>query len=156
MWIDLLLWFHVTVAAAGLLIGPVAMAARKRRGLHTRMGGIYFWVVTVVSVSGAALALLDWAKLRMFLLIALGTLSFALLGYLAGKLRWRRWLLAHVCGMVCSYIQMVGAFVVNNWVHLTGKHGMHSPVAFLLPGGVGTVVVVWLMVQVYRGKRPKL
>ena len=94
--------------------------------------------------------------MKWFLLIALGTFSFALLGYLAGKLRSRRWLLAHVCGMVCSYMQMVGAFVVNNWVHLTGKHGMHSPAAFLLPGGVGTVVVVWLMVQVYRGKRPKL
>ena len=155
MWTDLLLWFHVTVAAAALLIGPVAMAARKRRGLHTRMGEVYFWLVVVVSTSGAALTILDWPKLRLFFLIAVGTFAFALLGYLSAKMRWRRWLLVHVLGVTASYGLMVGAFVVNNWHYVTGRHGAHSLVAFLLPGGVGTVAIAWIMVQVYQGKRPR-
>lgn len=155
-WQDALSRFHVAVSAASLLIGPVAMAASKRQGLHSRVGEIYFWVVTVVCVTGGVLAVLEWAKLKMFLLIAVSTFAFALLGYLAAKMRWRRWLLAHVWGVMCSYGSMVVAFVVNNWHYITGQHGMHSPLAFMLPMGVGTVVVAWLMVQVVRGQRPRL
>jgi uncharacterized membrane protein len=38
--------FHVVAAAAGLVLGIVAMRAMKRRGIHTRVGAIYFLAVT--------------------------------------------------------------------------------------------------------------
>ena len=65
---DALLSFHVLVAAAALLIGPVAMRARKGRGLHTRTGEMYFWVVGAVCATGGALAIMEWEKLRLFFL----------------------------------------------------------------------------------------
>ena len=153
---DALLSFHVLVAAAALLIGPVAMWARKRRGLHTRTGETYFWVVSAVCATGGALAIMEWEKLRLFFLISVVTFALALLGYLAARKRWQGWLLAHVGGVAFSYVSIAGAFVFNNWHHVTGVYGMHSPIAFLLPSAVGTGVVTWLMMQVYQGKRPRL
>ncbi len=99
---DALLSFHVLVAAAALLIGPVAMRARKGRGLHTRTGEMYFWVVGAVCATGGALAIMEWEKLRLFFLISVVTFALALLGYLAARQRWRGWLLAHVGGVAFS------------------------------------------------------
>ena len=139
-----------------MLIGPVALWARKRRGLHTRTGETYFWVVSAVCATGGALAIMKWERLRLFLLISVVTFALALLGYLAARKRWQGWLLAHVSGVTFSYASIAGAFVFTNWHHVTGEYGMHSPIAFLLPSAVGTVVVTWLMIQVYQGKRPRL
>ena len=105
-WHEALLWFHVLIAAAALLIGPVAMWARKRRGLHTRTGETYFWVVSTVCVTGGGLALLEWEIL--FVLISVVTFALALLGYLAARKRWRGWLLAHVGGVAFSYVSIAG------------------------------------------------
>jgi uncharacterized membrane protein len=54
---------HVTARIAGLMIGPVAMVARKRRGVHTRAGEAYHWVFLAVAVSAIVLAALDWSRL---------------------------------------------------------------------------------------------
>ena len=153
-WHEALLSFHVLVAATALLIGPVALWARKRRGLHTRTGETYFWLVSAVSATGGALALLE--KSRLFFLISVVTFTLALLGYLAARKRWQGWLLAHVGAVTFSYVSIAGAFVFTNWHHVTGEYGMHSPIAVLLPSAVGTVAVTWLMIQVYQGKRPRL
>ena len=32
---------HIALGAAGLILGPVAMTARKRTGLHTKAGEAY-------------------------------------------------------------------------------------------------------------------
>lgn len=63
--------------------------------------------------------------------------------------------MAHAAGMVGSYIEIAGAFLVNNWVHLTGRHGRHAPEAFLLPGAVGTLVLLWLLLGIHRGRLPR-
>ena len=132
------------------------MWARKRRGLHTRTGETYFWVVTVVCATGGTLAIMDGEEGRLFVLISVVTFALGLLGYLAARKRWRGWLLAHVGGVTFSYVAIAGAFVFTNWHHVTGVYGMHSPTAVLLPSAVGTVAVTWLMIQVYQGKRPRL
>lgn len=147
---------HVAVAFLALAVGVVAAFARKRPGLHTRSGLAYFWTVSAVNSTGAALAILDWERNAPFLAIAVSTQAFAVLGVLAARRPGRRWLIAHATGMVGSYVQIFGAFVVNNWIHLTGRHGKYSPEAFLLPGGVGTLVLVWLAVQIHRGRRPRI
>ncbi len=154
--IRLVLAVHIAAGAVGLLLGPVAMTARKSAGLHTRAGEIYHWVMLVVCVSASAMALLDWRRLWWFLPIALGSYAFALLGYLVAKRRRPGWLPWHVTGQGGSYIAMVTALLVVNWQTLTGVPGRYSPWAWALPTVVGTPILAWVNVQVRRGRRPKL
>ena len=152
----MLLASHLVAAGAALIIGLIAMFARKRQGLHTLAGRAYFLVVSLVSVTGAALSILDWEGSGIFLAIAVSTQAFAILGFVAGGRPERKWLMTHALGMLGSYVQIVGAFVVNNWFLLTGSHGRYSPAAFLLPGAVGTLAITWLLIQIKRGHRPRL
>lgn len=147
---------HVVLGTLGLMLGPVAMSARKRRGLHTRVGEAYHWVMAGVCASAAALAILDWGQLWWFLPIALGSYAFGLVGYLAAKRRWRGWLRAHLAGQGGSYISMVTAVLVVNWESLTGTPGILSPWAWLLPTVVGAPIIAWVGRQVALGRRPKL
>lgn len=149
-----LLSTHVVVAAIALLLGLGAMSARKRRGGHTRVGQAYFLAVSAVNMSGGALAIVDWERNAPFLAIAVLTQALAILGWVAGGRTGRKWLMAHAAGMVGSYVEIAGAFLVNNWVHITGRHGVNSPEAFILPGAVGSVALIWLLTGIHRGRLP--
>src|SRR4051812_29185673 len=96
---DPALALHIASGSLGLVLGPVAMTAPKRRGRHTRAGGVYFWAMAAVCVSAVVLAALDWARLWFFLPIAAFSFANALLGYLAVRIRWRGWLRAHIGGV---------------------------------------------------------
>ena len=111
---SLVLVIHIAAGAAGLILGPLAMTARKRRGRHTRAGELYHWVMLTVCVSALALAIAEWDELWWFVPIAVFSYANALVGYLAAKLRWRRWLIAHIGGMCGSYIALVTALLVVN------------------------------------------
>jgi len=150
-----ILALRIAAGAAGLALGPIAMLAGKRRGLHTRTGETYHWVMLAVCVSAGLLALLDWDRLWWFLPIAAGSYAFALLGYLAAKRRWRGWLRAHVAGQGGSYIAMVTALLVVNWETLTGGRGIYSPLAWALPTVVGSPIIARVFYDVHIGKRPK-
>jgi hypothetical protein len=118
---------HIALGTAGLLLGPVAMTARKLPGLHTKVGEAYHWVMLGVCVSAGTLAILDWTRLWWFLLIAAGSYAFALVGYVAAKRRWNGWLRAHLTGQGGSYVAMVTAVFVVNLETLTGTRGVVSP-----------------------------
>lgn len=147
---------HIAAGGAGLILGPVAMSARKTSGLHTRAGEAYHWVVAVVCASAAGLAALDWGRLWWFLLIAAGSYAFALVGYVTAKRRRGGWLRAHVAGQGGSYIAMVTALLVVNWEAATGVPGISSPWAWALPTVVGSPLIAWVTYQVRLGKRPRL
>lgn len=152
---SVLRWIHVGAGALALVVGPLAMWAPKCIGLHSRLGEAFFVMVTAVSLSGGVLAVVHWETRWMFLLIAVGTYAFALLGYVAAKRRWRKWLLAHVIGQGSAYTAMVTAFITANWDDLTGVQGTDAPAVFLVPMFVGSVAVVWLVREVHAGRRPK-
>ena len=146
---------HIAAGAAGLILGPIAMRARKEPGLHTRAGEAYHWMVLAVGVTASLLAVLDWKRLWWFLPIAAGSYAFALVGYAAAKRRRRGWLKAHIAGQGGSYIAMTTALLVVNWETLTGTRGIASPVAWALPTVVGSPIIAWVTYQVRIGKRPK-
>ena len=146
---------HVVGGGLALLLGPIAMHAEKRIGVHSRVGLLFFIVVLAVSASGGTLAVVHWQDRWPFLFIAIGTVAFALLGYAASKRRWRHWLVAHVIGQGSAYTAMVTAFVVSNWDSLTGAPGEETALAFLAPMLVGTLAVGWLAWEVHRGRRPR-
>jgi hypothetical protein len=110
-----LLATHIALGSLGIFMGPVAMFSRKVPGFHPRIGETYHWVMFGVCLTAGAMAILDWERLRMFLPIALGSYAFALVGYLAAKLRFSGWLRVHVIGQGGSYIAMMTALFVVNW-----------------------------------------
>ena len=148
----LVLALHVAVGTVGLVLGPIAMTARKGPGLHTRAGEVYHWVMLAVCATATALAALDWQRIWWFLPIAAGSYAFALLGYVAAKRRWKGWLRAHVTGQGGSYIAMITALLVVNWQALTGTRGIESPWAWALPTAVGTPLIAWTNYRVARGR----
>lgn len=115
---------HIAAGAAGLVLGPIAMRARKEPGLHTRAGETYHWVMLAVCLTASLLAVLEWKRVRWFLPVAAGSYTFALLGYTAAKRRWQGWLKAHIAGQGASYIAMTTALLVVNWETLNG-HARH-------------------------------
>jgi hypothetical protein len=151
-----ILVLHIAAGAAGLVLGPIAMQAAKRPGRHTRAGEAYHWVMLLVCLSAATLAVLDWPRLRWFLLVAAGSYAFALVGYVAAKRRWPGWLSAHIAGQGGSYIAMVTALLVVNWNALTGTRGFASPWPWILPTLVGSPLIAWVSRQVRLGRRPRL
>lgn len=120
-----LLTLHIALGAVALVLGPVAMWAAKRRGLHTRTGEAYHWVVLGVCLTAIAVAVTDWARLWWFVPVALASYAFARLGYAAAKVRWRGWLVAHLSGQGGSY-------------------------PWILPTLVGTPLIAWINTRLRR------
>jgi hypothetical protein len=139
---------HVACGSTGLVLGPVAMLSAKRKGRHTLAGEAYHWVFLVLFLSAVALAVLNWDQVWWLAPVGAFSYAFALLGYVAAKVRWRGWLRSHVTGQCGSYIAMVTALLVVNL-------GVSSPLPWLAPTLIGTPIIAWVNAQIAAGKRPK-
>lgn len=125
---------HIAAGSLGLILGPVAMFAPKRRGRHTRVGGVYHWTMLTVCLSAVALAIVDWSRAWWFVPIAAFSYANALRGYVAVRRRRPGWLPRHIGGMGGSYIALVTALLVVN-------AGVAAWWAWSLPTIVGTVLI---------------
>ena len=140
---------HVAFGCIGLVLGPIAMAAQKRRGAHTNAGEYYHWNMLCLCFTASLLAMLSWQRIWWLLPIAIFTYAFALLGYISSKLRWRNWLRYHVIGQGGSYIAMTTAVLVVNL-------GITVWWAWLLPSLVGSLMIAWVAREIVAGRRPRL
>jgi hypothetical protein len=145
---DPFLAIHIAAGTTGLILGPIAMRAPKRRGPHTRLGESYHWVMLAVCASAAGLAILGWSRIWWFLPIAIFSYANAFAGYLAAKRRWRGWLRAHIGGMGGSYIALTTALLVVNV-------GQTLPIVWFLPTLIGSPIIAWTISEVDRGRRPR-
>ncbi len=84
---ELVLTIHIACGAGGIILGPIAMRARKMPGQHTQVGEIYHWLFLVIFLTTGVLSWMNWERLWWLLPIGIFSYSFALLGYLAAKLR---------------------------------------------------------------------
>lgn len=150
-----ILVMHILLGGIGLLLGPLAMQARKRPGLHTFAGEWYHWVMLGVCVTAGVLALLSWERIGWLLGVAVGSYALALLGYVAAKVRWKGWLKFHLAGQGGSYIALCTALLVINWATLTGVSGLAAPWPWLLPTLIGSPLIAWVSREVALGRRPK-
>lgn len=150
---ELILGFHIGAGFTALVLGPVAMRAAKRRGLHTRVGEAYHWVVLLTCGLAAVLAFLDWERIWWFLPVAVGSYAFAAVGYVSAKTRWKRWLIWHVSGQGGSYIAMTTAILIVNWKSLFGVSGVESPLAWILPTLIGSPWIAWVNIRIRRQER---
>ena len=141
---DAVLALHIAAGSAGLVLGPIAMTAAKRRGRHTRAGGLYHSAMAAVCVSAVTLAVMDWGRIWWFLPIAVFSYANALLGYLAVKIRWHGWLQEHIAGMGGSYVALVTALLVVNV--------KPAPLyVWLIPTIIGTPLIAAAIFRVARG-----
>jgi uncharacterized membrane protein YeaQ/YmgE (transglycosylase-associated protein family) len=145
---EALLATHVAAGVAGLILGPVTMRATKRRGPHTRLGDAYHWVMLTATATAAVLAVLAWQRLWWFLPIAVFSYANAFVGYVAAKRRRRGWLRLHIAGIGGSYIALVTALLVVNL-------GETLPLVWFVPTIVGSPILVWLVNEVDKGRRPR-
>jgi hypothetical protein len=129
---DAVLIVHVAAGVMGLVLGPVAMRAPKRRGRHTSVGAAYQGAVAVLCSTSVLLALYDWAALWWLALIGVATQAAALAGVRVRRRRRPGWVQAHI-GLMCgSYISFVTAFLVTRF---------DSPLSWLLPTVVGSPLI---------------
>jgi len=145
---EFVLAFHIACGVGALILGLVGMRARKAPGLHTKVGEVYHWLFVGFFASSCVLALFDWERLWFFVPIAVGSYAFALLGYIAAKLRWNNWLPLHLTGQGGSYIAMTTAVLVVNW-------GPDRWWAWVLPTVIGSPIIAWITREVALGRRPK-
>lgn len=143
----IILALHITLGIAALILGPMSMFSKKRRGVHTRAGEFYHWLVLGTCAGAVALSILDWDRIWWFLPIGLGSYAFALLGYLAAKRRRSGWVRLHIIGQGGSYIALVTAVLVVNWLPLFGTRGIHSPLAWTLPTVIGSPLIGWAIAR---------
>lgn len=129
-----LLALHVSSGVTGLLIAPLALAAPKLRGWHTRLGYVYLVAVSGVCTSAVGLAALHWSRLWWLAAIGVATEAAALAGLAVRLRRPASWRQLHVSFMCGSYVSLVTALLVVNF---------GGPFAWLLPTVVGTPVIAW-------------
>jgi hypothetical protein len=144
----LLLVFHIACGVAGLIVGLIAMRARKLPGLHTNAGEAYHWIMFSLCASACVLTLFDWEHLWWFVPIGVGSYGFALLGYVAAKRRWPNWLESHLTGQIGSYIAMCTAVLVVNF-------GEGTWWTWVLPTAIASPFIAWIKREVKAGRRPK-
>jgi hypothetical protein len=128
---DPLLTVHVLAGTAGLLLGPVWLLARRQGSRAEPAAVAYQCSVTVVSTTGAALAVTT-PGLAWLLPVAVLTQALAATGALARRRGWRQWakLQPHLLGG--SYIALVTALLVAE----TG-----NPLFWFLPAVIGQVPI---------------
>lgn len=148
------LWIHIGTGTVALILGPIAMGARKRRGTHTRVGKAYHWFVLAVCLAAAVLVAIDWQRRIVMLPIAMGSYGLALMGYLAARRKRGDWIARHIGGMGGSYIAMVTAVLIANWRSIAPLIGIKVPVIvlWLLPSIIGTPMIIWASMKAGSGK----
>ncbi|HEU4785255.1 MAG TPA: hypothetical protein VFS83_18095 [Ktedonobacterales bacterium] len=116
----------VAHALAGLtagVTGAVAFSVPKGPARHHRWGKRYLWAYTAVFLTATILSVQRWSADAYLFGLALLGYSLALAGYSARRFRhtsWLRrllgdwWVIAHLSGMIASYVVLWTAFYVDN------------------------------------------
>lgn len=134
----------VVHALAGLtagVTGVMTFIRPKRTRRHPTWGVSYLWAYAVVFLTAIILSVQHWpGDAYLFFLATLGS-AFALEGYVARRFRstlWLRvlgkqWVVAHIVGMIGSYVILWTAFYVDNAHLIPGLKQLPTLTFWVLP-----------------------
>ncbi len=143
---NIFLGLHILAGTIGLIIGPIAMYATKRKGLHTKVGLVYFYLMALVCLSAIIMSIMHWSESSYLFFIAIFSFYFAFTGYRASKIRHQGWLKKHISGMLGSYVAMTTALLVVNISNIPG----HTEVPHLLFWFLPTIIAAPLIRRVQK------
>jgi len=124
------------------ITGVVTFSMPKRRGRHHWWGKFYLWAYTVVFLTTIVLSVQHWpADAYLFVLATIGY-GLALGGYTARRFRQElivrrfvgnQWVVAHIVGMIGSYVVLWTAFYVDNAHLIPLLNQLPQPTFWVLP-----------------------
>jgi hypothetical protein len=149
----------VVHALAGLttgVTGVLAFRASKRRGRHHQWGKSYLWAYTVVFLTAIMLSV-QHLPADIYLLV-LATLGYGLAhsGYAARRFRLElivrrivgnQWVVAHIVGVIGSYVVLWTAFYVDNAHLIPGLKQLPILTFWVLPS---LIALPFLVVSLSR------
>jgi len=142
---------HAWAGLATGVLGIVTFCTPKRQERHPRLGTRYLWAYTLVFLTATVLSVQRWSvDAYLFGLATLGY-GLALSGYAVRRFRrepWirrifgKQWVIAHIVGMIGSYVVLWTAFYVDN-AHLIPLLNQVPPLTFwVLPTLIGLPFMV--------------
>lgn len=152
---------HALAGLATGVTGVLAFRAPKHRGRHHLWGKCYLWAYTVVFLTAAILSLQRWEADAYLFFLALTGYGFALAGYGARRFRqepWlirvlgKQWVVAHIVGVIGSYIVLWTAFYVDNAHLIPLLNRLPTLTFWVLPTAIGIPFMV-LSISRFAPKR---
>lgn len=124
----------------------ITFSRPKRSVRHPKWGMRYLWAYTVVFLTAIILSVQRWPTDAYLVVLAMIGYGFALGGYAARRFRWKpwvmdvlgkQWIVAHIVGMIGSYIVLWTAFYVDNAHLIPGLNRLPLLTFWVLPTLVG-------------------
>ena len=149
----------VVHALAGLttgVMGVLAFRAPKRRGRHHEWGKSYLWAYTVVFLTATMLSIQRMPSDAYLLVLATIGYGLALCGYAARRFRQeplvrrivgKQWVVAHIIGVIGSYVVLWTAFYVDNAHLIPGLKELPTLTFWVLPS---IIALPFLVVSLSR------
>jgi uncharacterized membrane protein HdeD (DUF308 family) len=131
---------HVIAGLTAIITGAIAALTRKGSRRHVRVGRWFYWAITVVFLTAAALTILRWRQDYHLLLIGVVAFIAATIGFLHRR-RHRPGDTGHILGMGIGYVAMLTAFYVDNGPHLPLWDRLPPLTFWFLPGVIGTPII---------------
>lgn len=136
---DVFLALHIVCGAVALALGPLALlAAARRHGSRELLLTAYLWAVFATCLTAAVVSLLAWSRLWWLIPVAVLSYLLALVGYVAVRRGWPKWVGAH--GLGGSYIALWTALLVVSAGDISTTAEI---IAWILPAAIGVPLIVW-------------
>lgn len=147
---------HILAGLTAGITGIVVFSLPKGRRSHQRWESGYVLAYSVVFLTVTILAVQQWqADAYLFLLVVIGY-SLALGGYGIGRLRlesWaenmpaKPWVVAHIVGMIGSYVVLWTGFFVDNGHKIPGLDHLPALAFWVAPSLIG---LAFLILSLFR------
>ncbi|MDQ0270964.1 DUF2306 domain-containing protein [Cytobacillus purgationiresistens] len=138
---EILLVTHILFGTICLLTGFFAILFKKRKGKHTISGEIYHFSYFLIFFTSVVMAIINWNESAYLFYIAIFSYSLALIGYLARKFKWKKWLYTHIVGMLGSYIGVITAVLVVNQSKIPILQDLPPLLVWFLPTIIGSPLI---------------